>query len=241
MKVVNKSVLMHSCRIEPKRLDRLELAADGRYIEERHVLPELDLGSPTPLSKALPEPKAKEGEPTYCRLMFEHCRCRNWITLSEANDFYEVGKAMRVFRIERGVVIRDESLIWMPVTRERVPRVDLFAKADIERAFVGSPRKVQSHRYNREKGKYEPSESRLLARWREEARAEVEFEQKFRKKFVDDLEAWHRMYLAERAKWVVYWDDVEDVWERTTGRRDDPFVGRQLLAFGPDQRTVGGH
>ena len=237
MSVVNKSVLMHSCRIEPKRLNKLELAADGRYIEERHVLPELDLGTPTPLQKALPEPKLKEGEPTYCRLQFEKCKCRNWITLSEANDFYEVGKAMKIFRIENSIILRDESLIWMPVTRERVPRVDLFSRADIERAFIGSSNPEENYRFNKEKRKYVPTASRELALWRDNVRAGIEFEQKFRRKFENDLEEWHKMYLAERVKLIRYWDSLEDTWERTTGKRVDPFDGRQLLAFGPDQRT----
>jgi hypothetical protein len=243
MKVVNKSVLVHSCHPLSGELSRTALEIEGRYVEKINTLGGKDLGAVPRLGQEAPPPLALLSEPQYL-IMRSKCRCRRWITLWEADEYHQIGKAFQVLMLTRGALVRDESLIWMPVTRERVPRVDLISRPDIERAFIGSDKLSKHFFYNATKKRYEPvgkPAGAVQHDWLMEARAEIEFEQKFRKRFQSMIDEWHNMYMTERAKWIVDWSTVEAKWQEANGSKDDPFLGRQLLAFGPDQRTWGGH
>ena len=135
--VVYFSVKVHTCNPLRNRGQVLEddMMPNERYIcvknarkdekEEKPYLEEL---------KKIPE---------YYRMPV-HCKCRKWTTYHEAVELTKIGQALWAFKKKKGIVARCEpgfpasdnlGHIWRPVVREKVPRIDLISKADVQRAY----------------------------------------------------------------------------------------------------------
>jgi len=154
------------------------------------------------------------------------CRCRRYITVSTATEYVQTGRAVWLLKKHKDAVIPDDH-IWMPVLRERVPRVDLVTRSDIERAFTGSERKSRHWVYNRLSRRYvrvqTVPEGLTKAEWQREAEEEVKFERRIRSQYKNYIDEVHNLYMENRAKLIVPF-------------RPDPFEGRCLF-FSADQRT----
>lgn len=209
--LINRSVLVHSCRIQPDGRTRDFLVAGEHYVGELGVsLAEQEWYYPLPKS----------------------CRCRRRVTSAEATEFVDCGWAVWLLKVKKSSIIPDEKRIWMPVVRERVPRVDLISRADIERAFIGSEKQSIHYAYNRTTQKFEVikaiPEDMTEKEWLEDARKEIEFEQRIRRQYKKYIEGCHDITMQFRAKLIAPF-------------RPDPFEGRVLFSFNSDQRTCGGH
>lgn len=71
----------------------------------------------------------------YFRLLPHQCQCRKFITMYEARQLIETGRASPIYKYKRGRMEPEIYYIWM-AQQVRVPRVDLISKADIERAYT---------------------------------------------------------------------------------------------------------
>jgi hypothetical protein len=207
MKALNKSVLVHSCHPKDELIPKDLLVPNERYVGETNIEKQVWFR---------PFPKS--------------CRCRRYITLYEADEQVGCGQAIWVLKIKRGAVIPDESQVWMPIVREKVPRIDLITKADIERCYIGSERKSKHYVFNKSKKKFVVirtiPEGMTKKEWDEDAQEEINFERRFRKQFKEYIEGCHAVTMEARAKLIVPF-------------KPDPFDGRTLF-FTPDERTAGG-
>jgi hypothetical protein len=190
------------------------------------------------------------------------CRCNKgrYVGTKEATRFVEQGKAVWALYRKDGEMQIDERMIWMPVVKERVPRVDMISRADVERAYIGSELRSGHYVYDRKKQKFvvigTMPEGINKAEWAADAEAEVKHEKNIRKKFSQDIEECHGMILWSRiqcgrtrtvvrnglerceGKWGIPLDDKSYT---IRAERKDPFEGRSLLPFSPESRTFGGH
>ena len=260
MKVIHYPVLVHSCKIRPYFRDAESLKIDERYVERVRSHKEKDLGKIPRLDPEKKESWEEIAEKTvvdgidYCPLP-KSCRCRNYITYYQADQFIEVAAAMRIVRYKNGRIIKDEDRIWLPIVRGKVPRIDLTTRADIERAYCGSERKSKSYVYNPLTRKFEFNIEIALEAWVEggtedqwveyllarekteaeavsaavvEREAEDHFEKRIRKQYRKYIEDCHNLAMDFRARLFVPF-------------QEDPFDGRTILTFGPDMRTPGGY
>lgn len=214
MSIVYKSILVHSCRIMPDGRTRDLLISGERYISELGVpLAQQEWYYPLP----------------------DKCKCRLHISVAEATEY--VGRAWAVwilkFRRKKGELILNDGAItelWMPVNRERVPRVDLISRADIERATIGSERSSDHYRWNAVAKKFEVidevPEGMTKKEWIEDAKKEIKFEKRIRKQYSAYINECHEVAMNARAALMVPF-------------RPDPFEGRTIFSFGVDQRTPG--
>jgi predicted Holliday junction resolvase-like endonuclease len=137
------------------------------------------------------------------------------------------------FRRDKGrVVLNNEAVssIWMPVERERVPRIDLISRADIERSIFGSERKSKHYRYNSYKKRFETVTHQVglsKKEWQDDLKSEEQFERRIRKQYQQYIDECHRVAMEARAELMAPF-------------RPDPFEGRCLFLF-HDERTAGGH
>ena len=234
MKEVHFPVRVHSCRIQLRTLPFETLMREERYIEVKKMKKVKDMGVPQPgtLSQPFVIEEREEVESLYYLKLPKSCRCRRFISLYEADQFVELGKAMRTFKLLVRGLVKDENQIWMPVVTPRVPRVDLISKADIERATLGSTRKSKHHQYNPRTKKFEVIRTiphgLTLSEWLAQADEEVKFERRIRNQYKQYINQCHAVTMEARAKLMVPF-------------RRDPFEGRTLFSFVKDQRTVGGH
>jgi hypothetical protein len=213
---LNKSVQVHSCRINKKdRYPRKLLVSGDLYIG--------DLG-------------VGIGEQEWYYPLPKSCRCKRYVTVGEATEFVEQGRAVWIlqFRRRKGEVVLNEEVstkIWLRVEEPRVPRVDMISKADVERAFIGSERKSAHYIFNPIKKKFVTV--RTLPKgftakdWAEEAEEENKFEKNHKERFIRYIEDCHDISMGFRAQLMVPFSP-------------DPFEGRVLFPFGPETRTFGG-
>lgn len=110
MKTVTLPVTVHSCLLSFDIQVRKNLIPNEKY-----------------LSMA-------DGSPWY-RLLPPKCRCRKLVTQREADTLISDGVAEPIWKVKKGRVDIDYSMIWMAQQRQ-VPRVDMITKADIERAYI---------------------------------------------------------------------------------------------------------
>lgn len=138
MTTVHYSVRVHTCKPLTKKgfFKPYQMEEDERYIKttaEALTEQEMYLG-------------LKENEATYLA-MPKKCNCRKWLTIYDADALIKAGQALWFCRSVNGVTklcepYRDRKNkmvlghIWRPVEREKVPRIDLITRADIERAFI---------------------------------------------------------------------------------------------------------
>lgn len=159
------------------------------------------------------------------------CRCRRYITLTEATESVACGQAVWLLKVKKQAVIPDEKRIWMPIVREKVPRVDLISRPDIERAVIGSERISKHYQYNPRSKRYVMirivPEGMTKTEWMEDAKKEIAFEKRIRSQYQKYIEECHKIYMDNRAKLMVPF-------------KPDPFEGRTLFTFANDQRTFGG-
>lgn len=226
---IHKPVLVHSCRIQmaPALLENLN--REERYVEVRTTRIIKDLGSPRKLGEDFQITEREIEEISYLKLP-KTCRCRKYISYYDADTAVANGKAMRIFKLLARGVVKDEKRVWMPIVRERVPRVDLISRPDIERAYVGSDRKSPFYVYNRDLKRFiriqNPPEGMSKAEWLEKMKEEVNFERRIRRQYSDYIENVHKMHMDFRSKLIVPF-------------KPDPFEGRCLF-FVSNQRTEGG-
>lgn len=212
-----KSVLVHSCRIrKEKGAPRDCLVSGYLYVGELGI---------------------KIGDQSWYYPLPESCRCKRRVSVAEATEFEARGWAVWILQFKRRkgeVVLNDEvsTKIWMPVVRERVPRVDLISRADVERAYIGSERKSSHYKYfpvlKMHLVVQGAPEGKTLKEWLKEAEEEKNFEARIRRQFYRYIEDCHELTMDFRAKLLVPF-------------QPDPFEGRVLFPFSPDQRTMGGH
>ena len=153
------------------------------------------------------------------------CRCRRFTSVSEATEFVTRGQAVWLLKKKSGAVVPDEN-IWMPVNRERVPRVDLVTRSDIERAYTGSERRSRHHRFDAVLQRFiriAAPEGVTKDDWKKDAEEEIKFEKRIRLQYSRYIQDVHDLYMENRAKLIVPF-------------RPDPFEGRCLF-FSNDQRT----
>jgi hypothetical protein len=217
MEVINKNVRVHTCTVkrDPKPRDMVESGVK--------CVGELGIG--------LEEQKSYSDMP-------KSCRCRMFCTSAEATEFVKEGAAVWVLKFERKrgeVVLNDKwhgREIWRRVVRERVPRVDLISRADIERAFIGSEVRSKHFIFNKVSKKFEPirviPEGMTKKDWMEDALKEAKFEKRIRDQFRQYIDECHKVTMDFRAKLIVPF-------------QEDPFEGRTIFAFGSEQRTEGGY
>lgn len=111
MPITYYTVKVHSCRIKNEVLPISALKSEQRYV----TIDESGL---------------------WFRQMSLRCRCREWTTFHDADDLVDSGKAVRIHKIKKGALKADDLQIWKPVVREKVPRIDLITRPDIERAYI---------------------------------------------------------------------------------------------------------
>jgi hypothetical protein len=253
LKTIHYPVLVHSCKIQPIIRTADSLKIDERYVEKIRSHKEKDLGKIPGLTKkeswdAVVDREVIDGIDYYP--LPKSCRCRRYVTYYRADEFISIGKALRIVRYKNGRVIKDEDRIWLPVVREKVPRIDLVTAADIQRANYGSERQSNVYIYNPRKKKFEfhinfifdgISEENFVAdslaeekAWAEavcaaitEREDEDKFERRIRKQYREYIQYCHEIAMTFRKKLIVPF-------------QPDPFHGRTLFTFGRDQRTVGG-
>lgn len=213
---ITKNILAHSCRIKKDGRPRDLVVSGERYVGELGV---------------------NLAEQEWYYALPKKCRCKRYVSVAEATEFVASGWAVWILRFKRvrGEVRLNESggedQIWIRVVRERVPRVDLISRADIERSVLGSEKKSKHYRYNREKQRYEVitevPEGYTKKQWMEDAENEVKFERRIRKQYSQYIQQCHDLTLGFRSRLVVPF-------------QPDPFEGRTLFSFSKDERTVGG-
>ena len=204
-RVITRNIKVHSCRVVPDGRRRDLLIPNERYIGELGV--------------------SLEAQSWYYQLK-RTCRCRRFISVSDATEFVARGTAVWLLKVKKNAIIPDDGAVWMPVERERVPRVDLITRSDIERAVTGSERRSRHHRFDSVLQRFvrlAPPDGTTKEEWRKDAEEEVKFERRIRKQYSFYIEEIHDMYMENRAKLIVPF-------------RPDPFEGRCLF-FSNDQRT----
>jgi hypothetical protein len=209
-----KSVSVHSCNVKKDGCPRIAVRSGDLYIGALGV--------------------ALEKQDWYYPLP-KKCRCKRQVTVAEATEFVGDGRAVWILRFRRDkgrVVLNDEAVcsIWMPVERERVPRIDLISRADIERSIFGSERKSKHYQYDPSKKRFESlSQPKGMSRkdWLDDLKAEEAFERKIRREYANYIDECHRVAMEARAELMAPF-------------RPDPFEGRCLFLF-HDERTAGGH
>lgn len=216
MDTVNKTVLVHSCHVQPAVIPRDLVVSGDLYVGEMGVhISRQEYYSPLPKS----------------------CRCKRRVSSAEATQFVSYGWAVWIlqFRRRKGeVVLNDEveKKIMMPVVRSRVPRVDLISRADIERAYIGSEKKTRHFVFNPIKQKFVRvqvvPEGMTKREWMMEAEEEVKFERRIRKQYQQYIDDCHQVTLDARFALMVPFIP-------------DPFEGRTIFSFSPEMRTAGGH
>lgn len=227
MKEIHKPVLVHSCRVKTDHIPPASLEREERYVEIRKVRKIKEFVAPAKLGEEIRvEEREIEESLTYLK-MPKTCRCRNYITYYEADEAVANGKAMRIFKLTAKGIVKDETRVWMPVVREKVPRVDLISRPDIERAYVGSERKSKFYRFDPRTKRFvriqEPPIGFSKTEWIEMQVEEETFERRIRQQYAKYIEDIHEMYMGFRARLI-------------TPFKPDPFEGRSLFFF-PDQRT----
>jgi hypothetical protein len=230
MTVIHYLVRVHSCRIQLRTIPFENLMREERYVEIKKMRKVRDFGRPEPgkLSEAFVIEEREEVESLYYLKLPKSCRCRKFITMYAADQFVESGKATRTFKLLARGLQKDENQIWMPVVRERVPRVDLISRSDMERAYIGSNQKSRHHQYNPRTKKFEVirtvPEGLTLGQWLLKAEEEVQFERRIRKQYKQYIDQCHDVTMAARSELIVPF-------------RVDPFEGRTLFSFAKEQRT----
>ena len=209
---VKRSVLVHSCNVKKDGKFRDILVTGDLYVGELGV--------------------SLEQQKMYYALP-KSCRCKRRVTSWEATSFVAQGWAVWIlqFKKRKGeVVLNDEvsTKIWMPVVRERVPRVDLISRADIERAFIGSEKKTKHTKFNHITQRFEtvkePPEGFTAKQWATDEAEEVNFERRIRRQYRKYIEECHKVAMDARAELIVPF-------------RPDPFEGRTIFGFGSNQQT----
>ena len=224
-------ILVHTCKANlhaPLPLEKLE--RETRYIKIQKTKKVKDLGAPAKLGQEIVV-QEREVIESVCYLQLpKSCRCRKYVRLYEANEAFMCnyaakealanGSAMPIYKVKGDSVQIDENCIWMPIVRERVPRIDLITKADIERSVIGSERKSKFYRFNRDARRFErimtPPEGTTLVDWLVGLDEEIRLERQFRKRFKQYIEECHWITLEARAELMAPF-------------RPDPFEGRPLF------------
>lgn len=214
MKVRN--ILVHSCRVKRDGCPRYAVISGDLYVGE--------------LGKGLEEQSWYHPLP-------KSCRCKRYIGVDEATEYVGRGWAVWIlqFKRKKGEVILNEEVstkVWMPVVRERVPRVDLISRADIERSVIGSEQKSRHYKFNPVSKRFEiikeVPEGMTEKEWIKDATDEINFERRIRKQYTRYINECYKVAMDARAELIVPF-------------RPDPFEGRTLFPFNVDQRTQGGH
>lgn len=211
MKTIVKSVLVHSCELQPSVQPESSLVIGKKYVL---VSQDPDDFDPVPL-----------GDDRSYFILKPKCSCRQLVTFAHSEDLLAIGGAkaiwqlnpkknrLELYQVEKplfeekvvdgkkvhtkiGTML--ETHIWRR-QQGKVPRVDLISAADIERAYLEDPKSGIARRY---------------------------------KRYIEEV---HDFYMKERAKLFIPFVDEE---EQT---RRNPSQSRLLFPFVPDERTGGGH
>ena len=216
MRVINRPILVHSCRIEPNGSLRENVVSGDSYVGELGIKLEQQVWY-------YPLPKT--------------CRCKRRISVSEATEYEQDGRAVWILKFIRrkGEVILNPdqtfNAVWMPIVRERVPRVDLITRADIERGYIGSEKRSKHWIFNQTLKKFVRvgtiPEGMTKQEWIKDGFEEEAFERKIRRQYEQYINECGKLLIEGRRKILTtYWPEPFD-----------PFRGQPIFVFGPDNRT----
>lgn len=200
MKLEYGIVLVHSCYVQ-KPIKNLHV--DGCLQEEDRYI---------------------QFEDYFCPLR-KLCPCKKCILWKDAYTLVVDQQAIWLWKSDpdrKGYALQDQTQIYLSKRRERVPRVDLPVKADIERAYIGSERKSEHDYYDPIRQKYvirrTIPEGMTTKSWAEHGQEEVAYEARIRKQNQRYIEGCHKVTVEARKELIV-------------APRDDPFEGRTLFSF----------
>lgn len=146
------------------------------------------------------------------RLLPNPCKCRKRITISEAQHFVACGKAQYLCRRKNGRVWLLNNAdsdskchaVVAHVERGQTPRVDMITAADIQRAVIGSERKILAFVYNPKLRRWEatlpknPTEDQKKA-WFALLDLENTHERRIRKQYDEYIRLSHALAMETRS------------------------------------------
>jgi hypothetical protein len=201
-----KTIIWHTCRSNSRLYKKSEFEPGKRYF---------------PVSGEFDE----NGD---FRMLPDDCVCRKVITLSEARNFVANGKAQYLCKVKGGATRRtillnfvdraSGSALYMEATpkshkpgivahveRGQTPRVDMITAADVQRAVIGSERKILAFTFNPETQRFEPA----MAKNPTEAQKKAWFalldlenthERRIRKQYEEYIRLSHNLAMQHRSE-----------------------------------------
>jgi hypothetical protein len=199
-----KNIIWHTCRASARLYKKTEFEPGKRYF---------------PVGSEFDE----EGD---FRALSDECVCRKKITLTEARDFVTRGKAQYLCktkgrRTRRTVLLNfvdrasgsalytgakpksNQPGIVVHVERGQTPRIDMITAADVQRAVIGSERKILAFVYNPGTKKFDqalpeqPTEAQKKA-WFALLDLENTHERRIRKQYEEYITLSHRLAMEIR-------------------------------------------
>src|SRR6266566_4596015 len=163
MRTIVKSVLVHSCELQPSVQPESSLIVGKKYVLVSQDPEDFD---PVPL-----------GEDRSYYILKPKCSCRQLVTFDRSEDLLAIGGAKAIWQLnpkknrlelyqvekplfnEKVEMVDGEKVytkigtmlethIWRR-QQVKVPRVDLISAADIERAYLEDPKSSTARRYKR--------------------------------------------------------------------------------------------
>lgn len=199
-----KNIIWHTCRASSQLYKKTEFEPGKRYF---------------PVGDQFDE----EGD---FRMILDSCVCRKKITLTEARDFVARGKAQYLCkakgrRTRRTVLLNfvdrasgsalytgakpksNQPGIVVHVERGRTPRIDMITAADIQRAVIGSERRILAFSFNPATRRFEqvlpvsPTEAQKKA-WFALLDLENAYERRIRKQYDEYIQLSYALAMETR-------------------------------------------
>jgi hypothetical protein len=235
MRTTVKSVLVHSCELQPAVRPESSLQLGMKYVL---VKEDPDVISTIPF----------DGTGQYFALR-DKCNCRQLVTFAESENLLKIGGAKAIWQLnikkkrmdlcqlrkqifqtnpqgkkeQTGVLI--ETHIWRR-QQVKVPRVDVISFKDIQRAYL------DDHHFYID---YIESVHDLYMQNRLDLFA-PEVANDLKRLYFSDQDKTKRMQGEERRQLEQTADKI-----KAKGAKDDPTEGRLIFPFPSDERTKGGH
>jgi len=211
MKTIVKSVLVHSCELQPSVQPESSLVIGQKYVLVSQDPEDFD---PVPL-----------GDDRSYYILKAKCSCRQLVTFNHSEDLLAIGGAKAIWqlnpkknrlelyqvekplfdekvvngkRVHTKIGTMLETHIWRR-QQVKVPRIDLISAADIERAYLEDPKSSTARRYQR---------------------------------YIEEV---HELFMKNRAELFVPFIEEDEQIKR------NPVQGRLMFPFPPDDRTPGSH
>lgn len=247
MKTIVKSVLVHSCELQPSVQPELSLVVGQKYVLVSQD-PE-DFVGITPTGEIKTKNPVPLGDDRSYFILNSKCSCRQLIAVDLLEVLFDIGGAKAIWQLnpkknqlelyqvevplfeekvvdDKKVHIKLGTKLLTHIWRQqqvKVPRIDLISAADIERAYLEDPKSSTARRYKR---------------YIEEIH-EFYMRNRFNLFAPEVASELHKLYKSG----ITKKEDVEAQANavKSAGYREDPTGGRILFPFSPDERTQGGH